>query len=81
MDAMTQIGNANNGLLQSQLDAIQLREKIAYKVAAKQLDASRMEGDMVLSLLDEAAQMADEMQAQSADAPASPLGQNLDVHA
>ncbi len=80
---MTNISNVNNSLLQSQLTNIQLRNAIDYKVASKTLDVARNQGDMVIKLLEQAAEVA---QAAPSDKPVltmgalvSGLGQNLDI--
>ncbi len=80
---MTNISNINNSLLQSELTNIQLRSAISYKVAGKTLDVARNQGDMVVNLLEQAAEVA---QAAPSDKPAltlgalvSGLGQNLDI--
>jgi len=80
---MSSIGNVNNSLLQSQLSGIQLREEISYRVAAKTLDAARDQGDMVLTLLDKAADVArntnQQNQIPTLGAVVSGLGQSLDI--
>jgi hypothetical protein len=77
-----EISNVTNSLVQSQLSGAQLRNEIAYKVAAKALDATRAQGQMVLELLDGAAAMADQAQsASSSQDLLSNLGRNVDVQA
>ncbi len=80
---MMNISNVNNSLLQSQLANIQLRNAIDYKVASKTLDVAHNQGDMVIKLLEQAAEVA---QAAPSDkliltmgALVSGLGQNLDI--
>ncbi len=75
-----EIGNISNSLVQSQMAGAQLREKIAYAVAAKGLAGARDEGAMVLELLDGAAQMTEAMQGENSGTDIlSNLGRNIDV--
>lgn len=69
---------ASDNLLQSQLAAIQTREQIGYRVAAKGLDAARQQGAAVLELLDAAANLAGGGEPTLGQL-VSGLGQNLDV--
>ena len=83
---MSAINSVNNTFLQSQLAGTQLREQIGYKIAAKTLDAARDQGDMVLTLLDSATDVARSAHADQTAAPTygaivSGLGQNLDLSA
>ena len=82
---MSGISNVNNSLLQSQLAAAQLDQQISYSIAGKTLDAARNQGDMVLVLLDQAADVAkssaDQKPQLTYGALVSGLGQNLDVTA
>lgn len=75
---MSQIGSVGNSLIQSQLNATQLRENIAYAVAAKSLNVVRDQGAAVLSLLDQVVEMAENA---APEPTASPLGRNINVRA
>ena len=81
---MSAISGVNDTLLQSQLSNVQIRQAIDVKVAKKALDATEMQADAALKLLDAAATMAKEIGASKAAIPTfgslvSGLGQNLDV--
>jgi hypothetical protein len=73
---MSSIGQVNNSLIQSQMNSLQLGNKISTAVAVKAMDAAKMEGAAMLSLLEGAAEMAQNPQAQTGD-----VGQNLDITA
>lgn len=79
---MPEISNVNNSLVQTGLDSLELRDKIAYRVAAKAMDIARDQGAAVLSLLEGVIDMV-EIQGQQIDSmvssPAGSIGQNLDV--
>ena len=81
---MSAISSVNDTLLQSQLSNLQVRQAIDVKVAKNALDATEMQADAALKLLDAAATMAKEAGASRSAAPSfgsivSGLGQNLDV--
>ncbi len=77
-----EISNVTNSLVQSQMDGVQLGDKISYAVAAKAMAAVRDQGAMVLELLAGAAAIADQAQAASTGQDLlSNLGQNIDVQA
>lgn len=79
---MSAMDGINNSILQSQLSAMQIRQAIDVKVAAKTMDMARDQGQAVLKLLDSAMQVSN-----AADKTptfgqlASGLGMNLDVKA
>ncbi len=77
--------DSTNSLLQSQLQSAKAREDIKYRVAAKTLDAARDQGDMVLQLLGEAAQVAKsapgDTRGVTVGAIVSGLGQTVDIMA
>jgi len=68
---------------QSQLDAVQVQQQIAFAVAKKGQQAQKAEGEAVLKLLDQAMQTqrqtADQVQARPTASPIPPGG--LDVTA
>ena len=82
---MSTVNALDNRLIQSQLAAARLQNDIAVRVAKKGLDITRNQGEMVLSLLEEAAQLAKT----SAGRPPAPtlgsivsgLGQKIDLKA
>ena len=81
---MSTIGSATNNLLQSQLTGVKLRNDISYRLAAKSLDVTRTQGDAAIKLLDQAAELAQEIAANqkpnlTMGAIVSGLGQNLDA--
>ena len=83
---MSAISNVNNNLIQGQLANAQLRQQIGVKIAKKSLDAAEVQGEAVVSLLEDAVEFS--KQTTAAAKPSltfgslvSGLGQNLDVHA
>ncbi len=83
---MSAISNVNSNLIQGQLANAQLRQQIDVKIAKKSLDAAEVQGEAVISLLEEAVQFS--KQTTSASRPTltfgslvSGLGQNLDIRA
>jgi len=73
---MSSIGQVNNRLVQTQLDSMQLGEKIATRVAVKAIDAAKMQGEAVLSLLEGAAEVAESMSENSVTS-----GSQIDLYA
>ncbi|MBN1844854.1 MAG: hypothetical protein JW810_04165 [Sedimentisphaerales bacterium] len=83
---MSAISTINQRLIQSQLDQVRLQQEIDIRVAKKALDANRMQADAALALLDEAGEMARQLQASDNEAVSlgalvSGLGRQLDVRA
>ncbi|MBN2376951.1 MAG: hypothetical protein JXD22_11145 [Sedimentisphaerales bacterium] len=83
---MSAISEVNNNLIQGQIASAQLRQQIDVKIAKKTLDAAEVQGEAVVSLLEDAVTFS--KQANSASKPiltfgslVSGLGQNLDVRA
>ena len=83
---MSAISEVNNNLIQGQIASAQLRQQIDVKIAKKSLDAAEVQGEAVVSLLEDAVNFS--KQATSASKPTltfgslvSGLGQNLDVRA
>jgi len=83
---MSAISNVNSNLIQGQLANAQLRQQIDVKIAKKTLDAAEVQGEAVVSLLEDAVKFS--KQTTSASKPiltfgslVSGLGQNLDVRA
>lgn len=81
---MSEISNVSNSLVQTAVDNLQLRDKIAYRVAARMMDVARNQGAAMLSLLENAADIV-EIQGRQIDSSttssAGAIGRNLDVHA
>jgi|GEM_PF-849623 len=83
---MSDISGVTAVALDSQLAGIQLRQQINYKIAAKTLDATRRQGDAIVSLLDQAVEISRNEISSSQPSLTmaslvSGLGQNLDISA
>ena len=81
---MAGISPVTNSLIQSQLSKVRTRQAIETQVAVKTLNTVRDQGAAMVSLLDEAAQAAQQMNQQQPvtyGMLVSGLGQKLDTQA
>lgn len=79
---MSSMDGISNSLLQSQLSAMQIRQAVDVRVAAKTMDAARDQGQAVLQLLNSAMDVsAQGNQGPTMGQVVSGLGMNLDVKA